>query len=94
MMGPSQKISNSAMDPEQLKQLLTSAEGKRLLQLLQSDGGAALANAAKAMERGDAASAQALLSPLLGSEGENLAGRLCNQLEAGGIRPQTRRRRG
>ena len=92
MMGPSQKISNSAMDPEQLRRLFSSADGKRLMQLLQSDGGAALASAAAAIRRGDAGSAQALLSPLLVGEGEALAGRLSDRLENGSR--EKRRQRG
>ena len=73
MVGASQKISNSGPDPEQLKVLLTSPQGKALLRILQADGGAGLRAAAEALKKGDQAGVRAALSPLLaGTEAERL----------------------
>lgn len=81
MVGSSQKISNSAPDPEQLEKLLTSQEGQALLRLLQADGGAGLQKAASALRRGDAEAAKAALSPLLaGTQGEALTKALEDKL--------------
>ncbi|MBQ1372454.1 MAG: hypothetical protein IIY70_05930 [Oscillospiraceae bacterium] len=81
MVGPSQKISNSAPDPEQIKRLLTSPEGQALIRLLQSDGGAGLQQAASAIRRGDTEQAKAVLEPLLaGTQGEALSKKLEEQL--------------
>ena len=81
MVGPSQKISNSAPDPEQIKRLLASPEGQALIQLLQSDGGAGVQLAVNAIRRGDTKQAKAVLEPLLaGTQGEALAKKLEDQL--------------
>lgn len=81
MLGSSQKISNSAPDPEQLKRLLTSPEGQALIRLLQSDGGAGLQQAVDAIRRGNPEGAKAALEPLLaGTRGEELAEKLKEQL--------------
>ena len=81
MVDPSQKISNFPADPGKLKELLSSPEGRRLLRLLQSDGGAAVQQAARAMQSGDAARARAALRTVLKEEeaaalGAALAGKL------------------
>lgn len=74
MLERSQKISKSAPDAAQIKQLLTSPEGRALVRLLQADGGAGLRRAADALQAGDAKGARAALTPLLaGTEAEALA---------------------
>lgn len=57
----------------QLMEMLKSPEGKKLLTLLQKDGGTALTKAASAVKQGDRAQAQAALAPLLeGTDAEAL----------------------
>lgn len=81
MVGPSQKISNSMPNPEQLKQLLNSPEGQALMRLLQADGGSGLRKAASALQQGDTELAKAALEPLLaGTQGEALSKKLEAQL--------------
>ena len=91
MLGASQKISNSQSaaseaaggrpDPEQIRRILSSPEGKRLLQLLRSDGGAGLRAAAAAMQQGNVEGVKTALSPLLsGTEAETLSRKLEEQL--------------
>lgn len=92
MVDASQKISNSSAagsgegagssvpqpDPEQLRQLLQSREGRALLQILQADGGSGLRAAAEAMRAGNMDGVKEALSPLLaGTE----AGTLTRSLE-------------
>ena len=73
MVGPSQKISNSSPDHEQLRRLLSSPEGQSLIRLLQRDGGAGLRQAAAALQAGKTEEAKAALAPLLaGTEAEAL----------------------
>ena len=80
MVGASQKISNSP-DPEQIKAMLSSAEGQALLRILQADGGVGLRAAADALKKGDQAGMQAALAPLLkGTEAERLTKRLQEKL--------------
>ena len=50
---------------EDLRLVLTSPEGQKLLALLRANGGSALDQAAQAAGRGDYAGAQALLAPML-----------------------------
>ena len=57
----------------QLQAILASPEGKQLLALLQKDSGAAFQKAADAARAGDYARVQALLKPVLGAEGQQLA---------------------
>ena len=52
---------------QQIRSVLGSPEGQKLLQLLNQDGGAALRQAAQAMRAGDYAAAQHVLSPLMQS---------------------------
>ena len=49
---------------EQIRQVLTSPEGKQLIALLNRDGGQQLRQAAEAFRRGDMAQVQALMQPL------------------------------
>ena len=75
------KNSNILPDAAQLRKLLTSPEGVALVRLLQQDGGAGLRAAAESLRRGDAEGAKAALSPLLqGTDGEQLASRIGEQL--------------
>ena len=62
-----QHSSNKApqFTPEQVNAVLGSQEGKKLLTLLNRDGGALLRKAAEAVRSGDYSGAQALLSPLM-----------------------------
>ena len=81
MVGSSQKICNSAPDPEQVRKLLTSQEGQALIRLLQADGGTGLQQAASALRRGDTEAAKTVLSSLLaGTQGEALTKALEEQL--------------
>lgn len=59
---------NLPFQPEQVRQVLCSPAGKKLLQLLTQDGGAALQQAAARLKAGDTAGAQAALAPFLSSE--------------------------
>ncbi len=52
-------------DTEQLRRILTSAEGRQLLALLSRGNTQTLQNAAEAARQGDTARAQALMQPLL-----------------------------
>lgn len=49
----------------ELRRILASAEGRQLLTLLRSDGGAALKSAMEAIGRGDHEAAKAALAPQL-----------------------------
>ena len=84
MVGENQRFSinsNLQLDPGQIKKILTSPEGAALVRLLQRDGGAGLKAAADSLRRGDTEAAKAALSPLLqGTDGEDLASRLGEQL--------------
>lgn len=48
-----------------LKELLKSPQGKRLVELLQKQGGGTVQQAGAAIARGDSQSAQAILAPLM-----------------------------
>ncbi len=50
---------------EDLKRVLTSPEGQRLLAILRQSGGSALDQAAASVRSGDYAAAQTLLEPML-----------------------------
>ena len=52
---------------QQIRRVLGSPEGQKLLQLLSRDGGTALRQAAQAMRAGDYTAAQQILSPLMQS---------------------------
>lgn len=62
---------NSQISAQQLKALVSSPEGKRLLALLQRDGGENARRAAEAYQNGNAAQAQALLQDVMGSQEAN-----------------------
>lgn len=53
--------------PAEIKAVLGSAEGKRLLELLNRDGGTLLRQAAESIRRGDQDNAKQLLEPLMQS---------------------------
>ena len=53
---------------DQLRRVLSSAEGKQLLALLTADGGGRLRQAAEAVKAGDHTRAQAILQPVLQTE--------------------------
>ena len=80
MNGEKRKFSVNEPDPERLRKLLQSPDGAALLRLLQKGGPGALQAAAQAIRAGDAKAAQQILAPLLGGEGEELAGRLGEKL--------------
>ena len=68
MVGENQdfsKNSNFAVDPSQIRKILSSTEGAELIRLLRRDGGAGVRAAAELLRRGDAEGAKAVLSPLL-----------------------------
>lgn len=56
---------NFAAYESEIRRVLGSKEGRALLKLLNQDGGATLRQAATAFQSGDAASAQALIAPLM-----------------------------
>lgn len=49
----------------QIRAVLGTSEGKKLLELLQNDGGERLRRAAAAIKNGNYASAQAILEPVM-----------------------------
>ena len=51
--------------PEQIRSVLGTKEGQKLLSLLNRDGGAALRQAASAVKSGDYAAAQKILEPVM-----------------------------
>ena len=68
MVGENQIFSGNSLTGDQLRTLLTSPEGARLLQLLQKDGGKRMQAASAALRRGDAEGAKSLLSALMSEE--------------------------
>lgn len=63
-----------------LQAILGSAEGQKLLTLLQKDSGQAFQKAAEAAKAGDYARAQSILKPLLGEDARKLADQLGEKL--------------
>ena len=59
---------NFAAYESEIRRVLGSKEGIALLKLLNRDGGATLRKAAAAFQSGDAATAQALIAPLMENE--------------------------
>lgn len=59
---------NSQISAQQLKDLVSSPEGKRLIALLQRDGGENARRAAEEYKNGNVAGAQALLQSVMQSE--------------------------
>lgn len=68
-------------DPDRLRRLLNSPEGRALLRILRADGGAGVRAASEALRGGDLEGAKAALEPLLaGTEAETLTGKLEEKL--------------
>ncbi|MBQ3355916.1 MAG: hypothetical protein IJG45_02205 [Oscillospiraceae bacterium] len=59
---------NSQFSAQQLKELITSPEGQRLLALLQQGGGENARRAAEEYQKGNVAEAQALLQNVMQSQ--------------------------
>lgn len=55
----------ASFTPEQIRKVLGSDEGKRLLEILNRDGGAALRQAAAAYQAGDSERVRQLMEPLM-----------------------------
>jgi len=68
MVGENQKNSGSPVSARQLQTLLSSPEGKTLMQLLKKDGGKLMQEAASALRQGDAETAKTALSKLLSED--------------------------
>lgn len=69
------------INPSQLLEKLNTPEGKRLLAMMQKDGGAAFSKAAAAAKSGNYAKAQSILSPLIeGTEAEKLASAIAEKI--------------
>lgn len=69
--------SSIPVSPEELRRVLTSPEGQKLLTLLRADGGEALKQAAKSVKQGDYDGAKTVLEPMLQNpEAQALLGRL------------------
>ena len=62
---------NSQISAQQLRDLVSSPEGKRLLALLQRDGGENAQRAAEAYRNGDVAAAQKMLQDVMRSREAN-----------------------
>lgn len=52
---------------EEFQKIMSTAEGKRLVELLTQDGGSALKSAGKALRQGNEGAAKEKMAPLLGS---------------------------
>ena len=61
-------VSGYQFSESDVKKVLTTPEGKKLLQLLNRDGGKTLQQAAQALKNGQSEAAQQLLKPLMESE--------------------------
>lgn len=69
------------LNQAQLQSLLGSPEAKKLIALLQADGGKKFQQAASAAKAGDYTAVQAILRPVLeGGQGEALARKLQERL--------------
>lgn len=60
-------IENNRQMMAEVQKLMSTKEGKQLLSLLSSDGGAALKSAGEALQAGDEAGAKEKMAPLLQS---------------------------
>ena len=79
----SQLIQQFKNNPALAQQLLSSADGQRLLQLLTQDGGGALQHASQQAAQGNAAEMVKMISQLMKSrEGAELLGRIRRQAES------------
>ena len=56
---------NQSEEQKQLRQLLSSPQGKQLLRLLTRDGGAAMQSAGEALKRGDSDAVRQIMEPML-----------------------------
>lgn len=61
-------VSGYRFSESDVKKVLTTPEGKKLMQLLNRDGGKTLQQAAQALKNGQSEAAQQLLKPLMESE--------------------------
>ena len=52
-------------DQDNLRKILASSQGQRLLKLLSRDGGSAINQAGQAVKQGDGAKAQEIMEPLM-----------------------------
>lgn len=59
------EINQLPFDEKDVKRVLTSPEGQRILALLNRDGGVKLREAANAMKNGDTDAAKRIISPLM-----------------------------
>ncbi|MDR0889173.1 MAG: hypothetical protein LBM28_00825 [Oscillospiraceae bacterium] len=58
---------NAGPSEAQIRQILSSSEGKQLIELLSKGGAGALQQAAEAYKKGDASTAEQILTPLVQS---------------------------
>ena len=65
---PELNFSGFRFSEADVKKVLTSPEGKKLLQLLNQDGGKALRQAADALKNGQNQTAQQILQPIMESD--------------------------
>ena len=65
---PEFHLSDYSFSEADVKRVLTSPEGQKLLRLLNRDGGVRLRQAAEALKRGDQAAAQQALRPVMVTE--------------------------
>ena len=65
---PELNFSGFRFSEADVKKVLTSTEGKKLLQLLNQDGGKALRQAADALKNGKNQTAQQILQPIMESD--------------------------
>lgn len=69
------------LKPEQLQALMGAAETKKLLAILQRDGGTAWNQATQAIRQGDYSKAQSILQPLVsGTDAASIAQQLRQKL--------------
>lgn len=68
ILGSDPQASALLNDKEKLAKLLGSSETRKVLQMLNSDGGQGLKNAIDALGRGDAQKAKEHLMPMVGNE--------------------------
>ena len=64
-MDENRSIGGFSFSPEQIRSVLGTGEGQRLLQLLNRDGGAALRKAAELVKAGDMEGAKRVMEPLM-----------------------------
>ncbi|MEA4965682.1 MAG: hypothetical protein VB055_07665 [Oscillospiraceae bacterium] len=62
------RFSDLHFSEAEIRKVFTSSEGKKLLQLLNQDGGQKLRQAAEALRNGQTETAQQILSPVMESD--------------------------